>query len=672
MKPKQLIPLVVVLAVLAGLVYLRQAQNKPATIEQQYTLQTLMPEGFDVASLTKIEMYAGAKPDEKVVLERAADSTKWTLASKYGAPVNQTEIDNYLKTLKNLKGEFRAEVTGDGLKDYSLEPEKGFHVLGYTAGAAEPSLHLINGKSPDLRKAFARTDGSSAVYVIDISLRREAGIYTVEMDDAPEATHWLDKTALVIEEEKIKAVKLEYPDKTIAVELQTKQVPAEEATAAEQAAPAEEAPAEGEAAEPAPVEPVEEKTWALTSGGPGSEFHPNAAANLARRLTRINATDVVDPAAKADWKLDPPQYRATVTVDGQDAPVVIEGGRPDGDTYAYLRVAGAERDLVYQVSGYDFEQIFQKGSEFFELPGVLVESASVNAIAYTIGDAKVSLVKDGAAWKIASPQTDLPAQQTSVDGLARALLAWKAGDYADSADGKGLDDAADSVTFSGPDATHTIALGGTAPGGGRYARLNGGAETLVMSKTDVDAIFKPYAKLFTANVFDVDEGAIEDVTVTKGEASFKLHRTGEDAWEITTGDVTEPADALKVSDVIFALVDLRADNLSFPEARAPGDIFGTVSMVLDDDTELGMTVERSADGAFSVTKPGSNAVFAVSATQISRIFAEPAEIKPAPAPEPVAEPVAESTAETPAPDPAPAADAPAETPPAAAAGEPQR
>jgi hypothetical protein len=620
MKPKQIIPLVAVLAVLAALVFLRQSQDRPMGIEQQYTLHTLMPEGFDVATLTRIEMYAGAKPDEKVVLEREPGSTNWTIASKFGAPVNQTEIDDYLRMLRNLRGEFRAEVSGDGLKDFSLDDETGFHVLGY-AGSEQPALHLINGKSPDLRKAFVRTAGGRDVFLIDVSLRREAGIYTVEMADAPEGTHWLDKTALVLEEPKIKAVTLEYPDKVIAVELQKKETPAEE-------------PAEGEGAEPAPVDIVEEWNWVVTQGGPGTEFHSNAASNLARRLTRINANDVVDPTAKADWKLDPPQYRATVTIEGMNAPVVIEGGRPDAaGANAYVRIASAEKDIVYRVSSYDFDQIFQKGSEFFELPGVLVESAAMNTIAYTLGDARVSLTKDGGTWKIMSPQTDLQVQQTAVDGLARSLFAWKADDYADSAAGKGLDGATDTITFSGPETSHTIALGAATPTGGRYARLDGGDDVLVMSKMDVDAIFKPYTSLFTADVFDVDEGAIEDLTITKGETAFKLHRTGEDAWDITLGDTTEPADAMKIADVLTALVYLRATDLSFPEVRAPGAIFGTVSLLLDDGTELSITVERSADGVFSITKPGSSAVFVVPATQISRIFAEPAELKPAPAPD---------------------------------------
>jgi hypothetical protein len=149
---------------------------------------------------------------------------------------------------------------------------------------------------------------------------------------------------------------------------------------------------------------------------------------------------------------------------------------------------------------------------------------------------------------------------------------------------------------------------------------------------------------------DVDEGAIEDVVISKGESSFQLHRTGDNAWDIIEGDARESADADTVADVLIALVDLRADDLSFPEARVPGDVFGTVSMTLDDESTLSMTVERSPDGMFSVTRPDTNAVYSVSATRVSKIFAEPGELKPEPSaesPEDADPPAADAATEAP-------------------------
>jgi hypothetical protein len=647
MKPKQLVPLVVILAVLAGLVFLRQTQNRPASLEQQYTLHALLPEAIDAAKLARIEMYAGAKPDEKLVLEREVNGTKWSIASKFGAPVDPEKIDDYLQVLKSLQGEFRAEAAGDSLKDYSLDEEGGFHVLGYNSDSEEPQFHIVNGKSPDFQKAFARAAGGSDVYEIDVSLRRKAGIYTVEMGDTPQATHWLDKTVLDLESDKIKAVALEYPDKTVAFELQKKVAPDGQnaESASEEGAGDPEAAPEGESNEAAqdegPKEEIVEWNWVVTQGGPGTEFHSNAASNLARRAAQVRATDVVDPAEKAALGLDPPQYRATLTVEGQETPVVLEAGRPAGDTYAYMQIAGADRDIVYKVSGYDFEQIFQKGGEFFELPGVLVEAKDVNKIEYTLGDRKAALEQRDGAWKATAPVTDVPADQAALDRLARTLLAWKADDYADSAEGKGFDAATDEVTFSGAGVSHAIALGAEAPGQGRYARLDAGKEVLVMSESDVAAIFQPYAGLFQPAVFDVDEAAIETIAVAKGDSSFRLERAGEDVWNLVVGDAPEEADTGKVSDLLFALVDLEADDLEFRKTRTPGDVFGSVSFTIEDGAEFKMTVERSTEGEFSVTKPGVNAVYRVPATSMARIFAEPDELRPAPPAAPEEAPAAE-------------------------------
>lgn len=622
MKPKQLVPLIVVLAALIGLVVVRQSQNKPASLEQQYALKTLLPDGIDTASLTKIEMYAGAKPDDKLVLERAPDSTKWTIASKFGAPVNQDRIDGYLKTLQGLQGEFRAEVNGEEEKAYNLDTDSGFHVLGYANGE-EPKFHLINGKSPDFGKAFVRTADNSAAYVIDKSLRREAGIYTLEMGDAPEATHWLDKTVLELDSEKIKAVALQYPDKQLAFELQKKE------PAAAEAAPAEGADAGESAGEPA--DKTEEWNWVVTQGGPGTEFHSNAASNLARRLSRVVATDIVDPANKAEYGLETPAYRATITVEGYDAPVVLEAGRPAGDTYAYVRMAGADRDRVYKVSGFDVEQIFQKGGEFFELPGVLVEKSDATSIEYSVGGQRVALAQDAGAWTIVSPATNVAIVKTAVDDLARTLLSWKADDYADSADGK-FDGATDSVTFKGPDASHTITLGAVAPGEGRYVRLDDDPTALVMSEQNVATILKPYAGLFESALFDFDEEAIQSVSIAKGETAFRLESAPDETWSIAIGETSEPADDEKVMGVLVPLVDLTAQDFEFGDTRKPGDIFGTVAIKLADGTEHTLSVESSAEGRFPVTVPGTSATYLVPAQQIARIFVEPDSLKPAPPP----------------------------------------
>ncbi len=673
MKPKQLLPLVVILAVLAGLVAFKQMRNKPASIEEQYALKSLLPAGIDKSKIAKIEMYAGAKPDDKLVFERDGDAEKWKLTSRWDAPVAKDKIEKFLTTLAELQGEFRATVSEDGQKEYSVDDAGGFHVFGYAPGAAEPLFHLVNGKSPDFGLAFVRSAGSDDVYQINVSLRREAGIYTLDMGDAPEPGVWLDKTAFETPAEKIKAIALSYPDKELAFESREK--PAEEMKpeAAADAKPADDKPAE-DAAKPAD----EPKTfeWAVAKGGPGTEFNTNSGANLARRLSRINATDIVDPAKKADYSLDTPKYRATLTIEGEAAPVVIEAGRPAGDTYAYFRIAGRERDLVYKVSAFDFEQIFYKGGEFFELPGVLVDKGEVDSIEYTTDGRTTKLAREGDAWKLVEPKTDLPVQTAEIDNLVRALISWKAEDYADSPEGKGLDAPADRVVFRGPKVEHTIALGGVSPTEGRYARLDGREHVLVMSEADTAAIFAPYGKLFQTNLFEADSTAIRKMKITKGDQTAHIERNADDTgWQFALGDAAmEPADSGNVDELAGALAGMVADDFDFSEARAQGAVFGSVTFTTADGKETAITVNAEQPGGkHAVTKSSTAAAYLVGKSQIDSVFIDFANLKPVPAP--VAEaPVAPATEGTPAVGaaesaPTPAADAPAapESAPAPAA-----
>jgi len=654
MKPKQLLPLVVILAVLAGLVVFKQMRNQPASLEEQYALKTLLPAGIDKSKIEKIEMYAGAKPDEKLVLERDGDAGKWKVSSRWGAPVAKDKIDKFLTTLGELQGELRATVAGDAQKEYSVDDAGGFHVYGYAAGAAEPLFHLINGKSPDFGLAFVRAAGSDDVYQINVSLRREAGIYTVEMGDAPEPGVWLDKTAFEAPADKIKAIALSYPDKELAFELHEKAAEEQKLETPADVTPAEEKPV-ADAAKP--VEAPKTFEWALTKGGVGTEFNVNSGANLARRLSRINATDIVDPAKKADYGLDTPKYRATLTIEGEPAPVVIEAGMPTGDTYSYFQFAGRDRDLVYKVSAFDFEQIFYKGGEFFELPGVLVDKGEVDAIEYTSGGRTTKLAREGENWALVEPKTDLAVQTAEIDNLVRTLIAWKAEDYADTPDGKGLDAPGDRVVFRGPKVEHTIEFGGVSPTEGRYVRLDGRDKVLVMSKADVPVILAPYGKIFQSKLFDVDSTAIRKVSLTKGEQTARIERNADDTgWQVAIGDAAmEAADDRTIDEIVGSIAGLTADDFDFSAARTPGGAYGTINFTAADGKETSITVEAEQSGIHAVTKPGTSAAYLVGKKLIDNVFVDFATLKPAPAPAPAPEVSGE-------PAPSAAAPAPVESP----------
>ena len=77
MKPKQLVPLVIILAVLAGLVALRRSQEESPNLIEQVQLQQLLPADLKAEDIGKIEIHAGGKAEEALVLERAASGEGW-------------------------------------------------------------------------------------------------------------------------------------------------------------------------------------------------------------------------------------------------------------------------------------------------------------------------------------------------------------------------------------------------------------------------------------------------------------------------------------------------------------------------------------------------------------------------------------------------------------------
>ena len=96
MKPKQLVPLAIVLVVLGGIVLLRQAGQEPASLTEQVQLSSLLPEDLDRENIAKIVIHAGGKAEDALVLAREASGDGWIVASHFDAPVKSDKIGEFL------------------------------------------------------------------------------------------------------------------------------------------------------------------------------------------------------------------------------------------------------------------------------------------------------------------------------------------------------------------------------------------------------------------------------------------------------------------------------------------------------------------------------------------------------------------------------------------------
>ena len=651
MKTKNLVPLVVVLAILVALGVGKYMMTRPPTIEEQVQLPSLLPEGLTSADVAKLQLYAGGKPDEKVLLTRDADDpNSWHVTSHFNAPAKTEEIEEFVDKLVGLKGEFRAPAeTDDELEKYNLSDAKGFHVQGFKKDAEEPAFTLLVGKAPAYNQVFMRTAEGQDIFVVDVNLRREANVWQDEPDTAPEADKWLDKTVVEIEKDTITKVEATTPDKRLVFERREKPVEPDEteAPAAEGEDSAEEAAEEPEAAAEPAEEPEVEYEWVLAEGGPGTPHKQDGLDSLLGAFAPLTATTVVDPSKKADWGLETPAFRLAITVEGDNEPTVIEGGRPDADGDGYVRLANAPEDVVYKLSKYTFERVFKKGKDLFNLPGLTVTQDAVDHVELTQPEGRVVLAKQDDKWTVAEPKADLEVQKNTLDTVASTLASWKPDDYADSAADAGLETPSRSVTFTaGPGQSHTIVLGADSKSvAGAYARLDDVPEVLIMSKSNMDRIFVEPKDLYERTVLDIDEFDIKSIEVQRAEDAFVLNHA-DDAWTLGVDGEEFETDEDAVEDLGAAVADLQASDIRFGESDLGGATHATIRCVMEEGPDNTLVIGEEQDGVHRVKATGTDIVFIVDAMDVADLLPASASLKkpePEPAPEETESPEAGAT-----------------------------
>jgi len=665
MSFKKLLPFLVVLIVLALLGLIKRGSQSQPSIKSQANLEALVSSDLKADAITKVELYAAAAPEEKVVLEKSGDA--WVATSQFNAPVTAETIDGYLEKIVKLRGEYRAKASNeDQLGDYDLKDDQAFHVVAYTGGS-EPAADLLFGKAPSSSSVFVRRAGDQTVFVESNNLRREAGLFGDDMAEAPKADKWLDKTALKLEKDAITKMAINTPDKALVFEKHEKEVPQPETPEGEE--PAEDAPA---------PEPIIETEWVMTAGGAEKPYKDAALQGVFNRLVNLTASNIVDPAKKAEWGLEPAEFTATIT-QGEGEQVVIEGGRPDLAGNGYIRIASNDNDVVYELSSYNFDQLFPKGASLVDLPNWEIEKEAITGITIEQPEGRVVLAKQGEEWAVLEPASNLKAQKATIDSLVSAVATWTPGDYADNGVDTGEFNRTVQVAANG--SVRSFALAGDAKGSeGAYAKIDGGADVLVMKTADVAKLFVKPRDMFQLALLDIAEEEVTRVDIRMGGETATL-RHGENDWTLTIADATYGADAEKASAFVTALLELEASDVNFGASPSSVAESGAFSIVTRDGASRLVTYGAEADAVHPIAVSGMQNTFTVSAPDLDRVLtavtalkeskgdetAAPAEATTeAPAAAPEAAPEA-APADAPMPAEAPAAEAPAAEAPAAEA-----
>jgi hypothetical protein len=644
MKVKTLIPFVVILVVLAGIVVWQKINVKPqAPIATQIGLETLVPEGLQKDSIKRLEMYAGEKPEEKVVLER--DGETWRIASLYNAPGSVETIDKFVESLLGLKGEPRATGdTDEKLAGFALTDKEAFHIQAFKADEEAPVVDVLFGKSADFRTVFLRKAGDNRVFVEAANLRRDAGVSDSGEEGAvPKQEKWLQTKLLELEDTAITKLALNYPDKQLV--LTREEVPVEPAP--------QEGEGEGEAAPLPKPEPTYK--WVLSEGGFSNEINEQEVKTLLTRFASLTVTNVADPARKAELGFEQPLFSLTISREEGDDGVLLGGqDKPGGDTY--IQRVGAEPELIYQISKYTFEQIFLQGSKLFTLPEWTLDKAALRNIQVAGPQGTMALAYSEDAWKVVEPQLNLEVQKTALDNLVSAVASLKPVDYADAGKDLGAFDTTITATLDGG-ATRTLLIGQPSLNlDGRYVKFDNNDAVLVLSRSDVEKLMPPVRDLFVLSVLDFDAEKVKGLHAVGEGADLVLARAdGSTQWTGSFNGAEIAPDPAKVDELLFSINDFQVDNFLLDRAVDSVQAASTVTLTLEDGTETVIKVSAENNGVFELVISGLPYVFTADIMDLTGIidkvsaFAEMMPPEPAPAETaPVVDATPANTGEVPA------------------------
>lgn len=595
MFKKQLIPLVVIVAILAAVLILKQWRQPPPSIEEQLALKRLAPFGFLVSDADRIEIYRGGNEDNKVALTREDD--QWYVESKFNAPGKKNTIEEFLDKMKTLEGEFRSDEASV-ISDYALEEDKALHITVRRKNEEKAGYHLIIGKKETYGRSFVRRSGENTVYTINVNLASEVGIWSE--GKSPEADRWMNKTALDLDKEKIVKIALKTPDRFCVFEKREEEKKAEK---------------EAETKEEDNPETEKKMKWTLVGGGLDDTFKQTGLDAILRSLDSMTAVDVADPEKKKDFGLDNPGYRCEATLEDGEKTILVGGRKEQGGT-PYVMVHG--RETIYKLSDWTFKGVFKDGKDLFNLKGLNEKEDKVNSIALKYPSARIRLAKTGKEWTISSPQTGLKFKESAVGDIAKALAGWSPIDYTDETDLKalGLAKPEMTATFKVADGkSHTIAVGAEASGAkGRYVLLDDNERVWVASSDDIEKIFPSITGFFELEVANIASKDITKVQVEREDSSFALTRNGKDEWVLTVGKKKLEADKSKVDEFLKRFSVVTASDIALDRKSLSKDLHAKVRVDMVKKKRFSIQFEAEKDGRRAARVSGKSAILLFSKT----------------------------------------------------------
>lgn len=396
MSPKRLLPLVMILLVLGVLAVVLKRAPAPTQLAQEVGLERLVPQTLRVDSISGFDLYHGSHPQDIVRVRKRAGA--WIVPSRFDAPGNSAKIQPFLTQLSTLQGELRADATAL-LGEFHLTDEQALHLKVYTAAPDQPAVYLLAGKGSGTN-SFLRRAGEGRVYSVNLHLHTTAGLSSGTMDQPPAATPWLDLHLLNVPKEQVTAVELRAPTREL--RFTTASTPA---------------PGGADASQTSSTPPV--STWQLVSPALKYSVQQNAVEGLVTTLRTLQGDDVADPARMAEYGLDRPPYRATLTLQpsGQEArqvAVLIGNEVPEKSRSRYTRLG--DTGPVYVVPEWTWQRLFPTLGTLLDLRLLHVLQEEITGI---------TLLHDGASWSLERRPAETSTASPTASDPTESASAWQ-------------------------------------------------------------------------------------------------------------------------------------------------------------------------------------------------------------------------------------------------------
>jgi len=396
MNKRTILAILVILVILVALVLVKfRTQKPPRSLREEYELESLVPEDFLISEVTRVELYSPPEEEKKVRLDKVKG--KWKVASRFSAPGDKDKIESFLSKIKQLQGELRS-ATKAVLPDFQLGEGEGIHILISRKG--KPALHLVVGKKMGAENRFIRRQSEYKVYVVPFNLE-------VTAEEISQSPVWVEKTILGLDKDKIEEVTLKYPDKEISF--------VKEESKSE----------EGEAEK----KEKEEIIWKVVGGKTPAGFKEDKFKRLLENLAFLEAEDVADPQKLTEWGLDNPAYLCQIKLD-KGKEINLAASHKDLSGPGYL-IVDNNRQLIYQLSDYDFKDIFPAGKKLFELKGWDLEEEKIREITLKDGERSYHFAQDKEEqWQLEKPQAEGELKTDTVEEIAEEFASLEPEDFA--------------------------------------------------------------------------------------------------------------------------------------------------------------------------------------------------------------------------------------------------